>query len=71
MFSLFYLSGGDRKTLESSGIIIQDSEIFEFSRLAAVGTHAITANGVGHVIQHNSIYNGQYTGIWYYVSFGC
>ncbi|KAH3692090.1 hypothetical protein DPMN_193901 [Dreissena polymorpha] len=60
-----FLSGGNRALLESSGAVIENNEIYDFSRLGAVGYHAMALYGVGHLIRHNTIYNGQYTGIWY------
>ncbi|XP_052258950.1 uncharacterized protein LOC127863458 [Dreissena polymorpha] len=58
--------GGKRALLESSGAVIENNEIYDFSRLGAVGYNAITINGVGHLVRHNTIYNGQYTGIMYH-----
>ncbi|KAH3755078.1 hypothetical protein DPMN_189761 [Dreissena polymorpha] len=60
-----FLSGGKRALLESSGAVIENNEIYDYSRIGAVGYHAMALYGVGHLIRHNTIYNGQYTGIWY------
>ncbi|XP_052790467.1 uncharacterized protein LOC128224591 [Mya arenaria] len=60
------ISGGDRKLLESSGVVLEHNEIYDYSRVAAIGSDAIYAYGVGHIIRYNSIYNGQYTGINFY-----
>ncbi|XP_052790405.1 uncharacterized protein LOC128224561 [Mya arenaria] len=61
-----FISGGDRKLLESSGAVLEHNEIYNFSRVVAVGSDAIYANGVGHIVRHNSIYNGQYRGVNYF-----
>ena len=60
--------GGNRAQLESSGIVVDNNEIFDFSRVAAVGNDAITPRGVGHIIRHNTIYNGQYCAVRYQVN---
>ncbi|XP_052258951.1 uncharacterized protein LOC127863459 isoform X1 [Dreissena polymorpha] len=59
------LAGGKRGLLESSGAVIENNEIYDFSRLGAVNYHAISVYSVGHLVRHNTIYNGQYTGIWF------
>jgi len=46
---------------------VDNNEIFDVSRVAAVGNDAITPRGVGHIIRHNTIYNGQYTAVRYHV----
>ncbi|KAL4224002.1 hypothetical protein ACF0H5_017459 [Mactra antiquata] len=62
----FYVTGGDRNTLETSGNIISNNDIFRYSRIGASGTDAIRVQGVGHLVQHNHVRNGQYTGIKFY-----
>ncbi|XP_064613277.1 uncharacterized protein LOC135477056 [Liolophura sinensis] len=57
------INGGDRRTLTSSGHVIENNRIFEFSRVTAVGMHGVNIAGVGITIQHNEISHGPYTGI--------
>ncbi|XP_045203138.2 uncharacterized protein LOC123556462 [Mercenaria mercenaria] len=60
-----FMEGGSRKTLQSSGHTIENNEIFQYSRVGAVGNYAISTYGVGHVIRYNHIYFGQWSAVWY------
>ncbi|KAL4223743.1 hypothetical protein ACF0H5_017209 [Mactra antiquata] len=51
------IRGGNRTILESSGNIIENNEITRFDRKGAVGYAGIIAEGVGHLIRNNHIYN--------------
>ena len=61
-------SGGSRKSLESSGNVIQHNEIERFSRVGASGNDAITINGDGYTVSHNNIHDSEGGGIMFYVS---
>ncbi|XP_064612389.1 uncharacterized protein LOC135476325 [Liolophura sinensis] len=60
-----HIDGGERKTLTSSGNLVENNHIWSFSRAGAVGQHGISVNGVGAVLQFNHIHDGRYTGIWW------
>ncbi|MDY4977020.1 MAG: right-handed parallel beta-helix repeat-containing protein, partial [Clostridia bacterium] len=54
-----HLSGGDRKTLTPSGNKILNNRMHLGDRVYQVGqAPLIRAQGVGHVIEHNEIYDG-------------
>ncbi|XP_048252288.1 uncharacterized protein LOC124135249 isoform X2 [Haliotis rufescens] len=57
------ITGGDRKTLSTSGNVIEDNHIWQYARVGAVGNNAISPEGVGIAMRYNHIHDGQYTGI--------
>ncbi|KAK7483382.1 hypothetical protein BaRGS_00025322 [Batillaria attramentaria] len=59
---------GDRTTLTSSEIVIQDNHMWEHSRCGAVPADAVHLEGVGVTVSYNHIHHGQYTGIRWAVS---
>lgn len=58
-----YANGGDRITLTSSNIKINENEIYNFSRIKKTYSAAINMNGVGITASKNKIYDGPHTGI--------
>lgn len=65
-FNIIY-TGGNRTTLESSGAVIENNEIYSFNRLAAAGRAGIGLKGVGHLVRQNTIYKGRTNAIVYNV----
>ncbi|OWF40931.1 hypothetical protein KP79_PYT15959 [Mizuhopecten yessoensis] len=57
------VSGGIRATLTPSRISVDNNIIHSFSRETAVGSNAISADGVGIYMAHNELHTGQYTAI--------
>ncbi|KAL3858274.1 hypothetical protein ACJMK2_012870 [Sinanodonta woodiana] len=55
--------GGIRSTLESSGHVVDDNKIWKFSREGAVGNNAVEMAGVGTLVRHNDMFEGQYDAI--------
>ncbi|KAL4218343.1 hypothetical protein ACF0H5_023080 [Mactra antiquata] len=53
------LTGGNRRTLESSGSIMEDNEIYRFTRAGIVGLEGIYVTGVGQILRNNHIYGGR------------
>ena len=63
-----YLLGGNRKTLEPSGHVVEDNEIWRYSREGAVGYNAVKLNGgVGTLVRYNHMHVGQYDAVKYQV----
>lgn len=58
-----YANGGDRITLTSSNIKINENEIYNFSRIKKTYSAAINMTGVGITASKNKIYDGPHTGI--------
>ena len=63
------VQGGNRNTLESSGHVVEDNEIWRFSREGAAGYHAVGVSGVGTLVRYNHMHEGQYTAVKYQVKF--
>lgn len=61
-------TGGDRRTLTSSGHEIVDNSITDFGRIGYVGSDGINVVAVGVVVRRNIICRGSYTGIHWAVS---
>lgn len=58
-----YANGGDRITLTSANIKINENEIYNFSRIKKTYSAAINMSGVGITSSKNKIYDGPHTGI--------
>lgn len=58
-----YANGGDRITLTSSNIKINQNEIYNFSRIKKTYSAAINMKGVGITATDNKIYDAPHTGI--------
>ncbi|KAK6191831.1 hypothetical protein SNE40_003423 [Patella caerulea] len=61
-----YMSGGDVRNLISSGNIIYDNHIWQFSRVSANGANAIEPNGVNIIFRYNHIHDGQYMAVMWH-----
>ncbi|ESO95404.1 hypothetical protein LOTGIDRAFT_232078 [Lottia gigantea] len=59
------ISGGNRKTLTSSGNIVEDNHIHHFGRASAVGSNGISVSGVNNIIKNNHMHHCTYTGIYW------
>ncbi|KAL4218344.1 hypothetical protein ACF0H5_023081 [Mactra antiquata] len=59
------LTGGNRQLLESSGNIIEDNEIYDFTRLVATGMEGIYMRDIGHIVRNNHIHHGESKAIYY------
>jgi len=57
------VSGGNRTTLNPSGISILRNTIHDYSHWKRTYMAAISFEGVGHLLSGNTIYNGPHTGI--------
>jgi tetratricopeptide (TPR) repeat protein len=51
------ISGGDRLTLTPSGHVVENCEIFDFSRIDRTYTPALQMDGVGIRVAHNKIHD--------------
>jgi hypothetical protein len=60
-----WLSGGDRPTLSPSGLVLEDSELMDFSLVSRTFTPAVQADGVGDTVRRNLIFNGPQSGVIY------
>ena len=57
------LDGGDRKTLTSSGHLVENCAIHDYARWGRTYQPGIRINGVGCHIAHNHIYNAPHQGM--------
>jgi len=53
-----WLSGGDRTTLVSGGLVLEDSQLQDFSLVNRTYAPAVQADGVGVTVRRNVIFNG-------------
>ena len=60
-----WLSGGDRPTLSPSGLVLEDSELMDFSLINRTFAPAVQADGVGDTVRRNLIFNGPQSGVIY------
>ncbi|MBR2118644.1 MAG: right-handed parallel beta-helix repeat-containing protein [Pseudomonadota bacterium] len=60
-----WLSGGDRTTLTSSGLVLEDSFLSNFSLVERTYAPAIQADGVGVRVRRNVIFNGPQSAVMY------
>jgi hypothetical protein len=60
-----WLSGGDRPTLSPSGLVLEDSELMDFSLISRTFAPAVQADGVGDTVRRNLIFNGPQSGVIY------
>lgn len=60
-----WLSGGDRPTLSPSGLVLEDSELKDFSLVSRTFAPAVQADGVGDTVRRNLIFNGPQSGVIY------
>ncbi len=60
-----WLTGGDRATLTASGLVLEDSLLYDFSKVQRTYTPAIQADGVGVVIRRNVVFNGPQSALMY------
>jgi len=52
------IKGGDRKTLTSGGIVIENNEVFDFARFGRTYNPALHLEGVGARVAHNHFSQG-------------
>jgi hypothetical protein len=60
-----WLSGGDRRTLDPSGLVLEDSELLDFSLVSRTFAPAVQVDGVGDTVRRNLIFNGPQSGVIY------
>ena len=60
-----YLSGGDRKNLQSGRLVASHDVIFDFGRIYSSNEPGIMIEGVGSRADHNLIYDGPHQAIYF------
>lgn len=64
-YSAITLEGGDRVSLTPSNYLVDNNEIFNYSRKVFSFTPGIDIDGVGSTISNNIIHDSPYIGIWF------
>ena len=66
LMEIFFSQGGNRTTLESSGHVVSDNEIYRYTRVGA-GFWGLALDGVGTEVRNNHIHESDSGGIQYQV----
>lgn len=61
-----YVDGGDYKTLEAAGNVVDNCHITDYGRYIANYRPGISLNGVGNRATHNLVHHGDHQGIFFY-----